>query len=241
MTSKRNVFVDVGGNVGQTVAIILNGSWKFDHIHTFEPDPECANTIRTRFSDAIATGKLSVHQAALGRADGEAILTGSNAKGDATTVRDFIADDARSVKCRMVDAAKFVDELASRGDAIYMKVNCEGAEIEILDRLCELEKVDAFRSIMVHFDIVYSPGGYYAKRRVLSNCRAKRLPVLRSEHVLVGKSYEAKIANWLAYQPELLPENLRTPPRAQLLKRRFRYFIRDMRSAIGGGKPGYRQ
>ena len=141
----------------------------------------------------------------------------------------------------MIDVAKFVDGLASQGNAIYMKVNCEGGEIEILDRLCELQNADAIKSIMVHFDIVYLPGGYYAKRRILSKCRAKRLPVFPSEQVMVGKSHEERFANWLARYPDLSPENARTTPRPQLLKRRIRYFIRDMRSAVGMGKPGYRR
>ncbi len=43
-------------------------------------------------------------------------------------------------------------------------------------------------------------GGYYQKRRVLKKARARGLPILLAENVMVGKD---RLANWFAHYPQL--------------------------------------
>ena len=53
--------------------------------------------MRTKFASFIADGRLTLHAVALGGAEGEVVLSGDNAGGAASVLKDFIADDARRI------------------------------------------------------------------------------------------------------------------------------------------------
>jgi hypothetical protein len=103
--------------------------------------------------------------------------------------------------------------------------------VAILDRLCERARIDDIVSIMADFDVVRASGGYYEKRRVLRRARARGLPILLAEDVMVGRA-DDRLANWFAHYPQLA-RGVCAPPRRQALRRRLRYYWRDMRSAFG--------
>ena len=235
---QRKLFLDVGGHFGESVAVALAPEFAFDAVHSFEPDPKCVARIERDFATAIAAGRLYVHPVALGAEDREITLFGDNAGGGASIVAGMLSDDGRATRVAKVDVARFLDGLAF-DDAIFVKLNCEGGEVEILDRLHQSANIDAVKSIMADFDIVKTSGGYFHKRRIVRLYRAKRLPLMLSEAVMVGRTHAERIRNWLAYFPEVwrAPPS---PPRRQLLKRRLRYWVKDRRSALGGRSHGYR-
>ena len=230
-----NILIDVGAHVGETLSVAFDGRWAFDHVHSFEPDPQCVREIEARFASQIASGRLTIHGAALGDRDGEVTLAGDNAGGAASVVPGFIRDQQRALRVPMIDVNAFLDAEIPPAAALYMKLNCEGGEIAILDRLCERANLSNFVSVMADFDVVRVSGGYYQKRRVLKKARARGLPILLAENVMVGKD---RLANWFAHYPQLARAAC-APPVRQTLKRRLRYFLRDMRSALGGHGKNY--
>ena len=232
-----NILIDVGAHVGETLSVALNGEWAFDHVHSFEPDPVCVAEMETRFAGLIAAGRLTVHPVALGDHDGEVTLAGDNAGGAASVLPGFVRAAARQVRVPMADVNAFLDAAIPAGAKLYIKLNCEGGEVAILDRLCERARIDDIVSVMADFDVVRASGGYYEKRRVLTKARARGLPILLAEHVMVGRG-DGRLANWFAHYPELA-RGAHPPPVRQSLKRRLRYFARDMRSALGGSGRNY--
>lgn len=236
---QRKLFLDVGGHYGETAAVALGRELAFDVVHTFEPDPECVARMQRAFEAAIDAGRLILHPVALGGEDGEITLFGDNSGGGASVIAGMLRDDARAIRVKKIDVARFLDTNADEGDAIFVKLNCEGAEVEILDRLHQSARIGAVRSIMADFDIVKSSGGYFQKRRVLRLYRAKALPLALSEAVMVGRTHAERIRNWLAYFPEAWSAPP-APPQRQMLKRRLRYWLKDLRSAVRGRKSGYR-
>jgi FkbM family methyltransferase len=236
---QRKLFLDVGGHYGETAVVVLGRDLAFDAVHTFEPDPECVARMQRDFAAAIEAGRLILHPVALGGEDGEITLFGDNAGGGASVVAGMLRDDTRAIRVAKIDIARFLETHAAADDAIFVKLNCEGGEVEILDRLHQCARIGAVRSIMADFDIVKSSGGYFHKRRVLRLYRAKALPLALSEKVMVGRTHAERIRNWLAYFPEAWSAPP-APPRRQLLKRRLRYWLKDLRSALNGRKSGYR-
>ncbi|HUZ66605.1 MAG TPA: FkbM family methyltransferase [Beijerinckiaceae bacterium] len=234
----RHILIDIGGHLGQTVEVALDGSWRFDHVYTFEPHPDCAVEIRHRFSDAIAAGRLTVHQAAVGARTEEITLLGDNSGGGATIVPGMLVDESRRVTAPCIDVNAFIETSAGLGDRLYIKLNCEGGEVAIVERLCDLRDKGVLHSIMADFDIVKSRGGFYVKRETIRRASSARLPLVLSENVMVGKSHAARTANWFAHFPELA---VGPPPRPtrQPLRRKFRYLVRDLRSAVGGHGKQY--
>jgi hypothetical protein len=86
---------------------------------------------------------------------------------------------------------------------------------------------------MADFDIVKYRGGYFEKKRILARCKAAGLPVLLSEDVMVGRSHAERLRNWLSRYPEVKSEQNHDRPKEQSVKRRVRYWLRDVRSAVG--------
>lgn len=235
-----NVFLDVGGHLGQSVAVALSGDFTFDHVHTFEPEPASARHISETFAQAIAQGRLTVHQAALSDCAGTLTLFGDNDKGGASIVAGALDTAKPGLDVACLDVLPFIQSLGPTA-RVYIKLNCEGGEVAILERLCDLPSVAPVAAIMADFDIVKTGFGYYQKRRTLKRARSKGLPVVLSEHVMVGKTHGARLANWLARYPEIVAPGRSLAARPQLLKRRVRYFIRDVTSALGLSASGYRR
>jgi FkbM family methyltransferase len=226
-----NILIDVGAHVGETLSVALNGRWAFDHVHSFEPDPACAREMEVRFVSLVEAGRLTIHAVALGDRDGEVTLCGDNAGGAASVLPGFMRDGARQLSVPMIDVNAFLDAEIPAGATLYIKLNCEGGEVAILDRLCARASIDDIASIMADFDVVRASGGYYEKRRVLRRARARGLPILLAEDVMVGRA-DDRLANWFAHYPQLA-RGVCAPPRRQALRRRLRYYWRDMRSAFG--------
>jgi FkbM family methyltransferase len=236
---QRKLFLDVGGHYGESAAVALEPDLAFDAVHTFEPDPECVARMRRDLAPAIEAGRLILHPVALGGEDGEVTLFGDNSGGGASVVAGMLRDDTRAIRVKKIDIARFLEINAAEDDAVFVKLNCEGGEVEILERLHQSARIGAVRSIMADFDIVKSSGGYFHKRRVVHLYRAKALPLALSESVMVGRTHAERIRNWLSYFPEVWRAPP-APPRRQLLKRRLRYWVKDLRSALHGRKSGYR-
>lgn len=236
---RRKIFFDVGGHLGETVGVALGPDFAFDAVYSFEPDPECVSRIEEGFAAAIADGRLRVQPAALGATDGEIMLFGDNRGGGASIVPGMLSNDQRAIRVAKIDVARFLETIADDGDAVYVKLNCEGGEVEILDRLWRSARIGAVKSIMADFDIVKRSGGYYQKRRIVRLYRRLGLPLLLSEAVMVGRTHAGRIRNWLARHPEVW-RTRPAPPRSQPLRRRIRYWLKDMRSALKGRSTGYR-
>lgn len=233
-----NVFLDVGGHLGQSIGVALDGTWAFDLVHSFEPDADCVRGMEEKFAADITAGRLVIHRAALGGHDGEITLLGDNSIGGATTVRGQLRDESRAQKAPLIDAKRFVENLP-KDARIYIKLNCEGAEVEILNRLCDLADISNIAAIVADFDVVKKGGGYWEKRRTLQKCAARGLPVVLAEAVMVGKSHAARLSNWFAHHPALMQGKAQRTPLPQPWKRRVRYLVRDLRSAVGMGRKGY--
>jgi FkbM family methyltransferase len=235
-----NILIDVGAHIGETVETALDGRWKFDHVHSFEPDPDCVRQLHARFGAQAAAGLLSIHPVALGGRNGEVTLRGDNGGGAASIVADYLRGGARAIRVPLQDVNAFLDGVIPPGGRVFIKLNCEGGEAAILERLCERADNCDIVSIMADFDIVRRSGGYWEKRRLLKKARRRGLPISLSEEVMVGRTHVQRLANWFAYFPQLAPAGEAPRPARQPLKRRLRYFIRDLRSALGGHGRNYR-
>ena len=235
----RRIFLDVGGHHGESVKIALNGLWAFDLVHTFEPDPAAADVIRRDFARSISDGSLRVHEIALGAQTGSVTLAGDNSGGAATTVAGFRRDSGRSITVMKMDVNEFLAHHIRGDDQVLVKMNCEGGEVEILDRLLECGDLSALRSLLVDFDIVRKRGGYFQKRRLIRDLRRRNLPLVLAEEIMVGRSHDERLTNWFSHFPDLFVGAAPPAPKRQPLKRRAKYFLRDLRSAVGLGTRGY--
>jgi len=136
-----DVILDVGGFDGNYTADFLD---RHDpgRIHVFEPVSRFQEQIADRFAD---DDRVLLHEYGLGgRTRLEEIAVG----GSASSLYRPNMDDTEYVHVR--DVKEVVDELGY-GDVKLLKLNAEGAEYEILERLIEVDYLDRFENVQISF------------------------------------------------------------------------------------------
>jgi FkbM family methyltransferase len=208
------IFMDVGAHYGETAVSVLDARYQFDRVCCFEPSKECVPTLtqlgrsderlelyffglsgKTRNAKLYDSGSLSA-----------SIL---GALGD----NPGIQRDCETVL--LVDIFDWINRETKPNDFIVLKLNCEGGEVEILDRLLEANIIDRFYSVLITFDIREFPGGTSEERRLRRLLRASDRPnFCFSDDVMIGPSHDARLRNWLdtfgVSRSGLTTEELRT-------------------------------
>lgn len=139
------VFLDVGGHRGESSSAAAR--FDFDVIHIFEPSP------RTRELLGDIDPRVQVHQFGLWRED----TTGELFHGNGTQSSSLYSDK-RNVEATSSDrvplrkASAWVKENLSPDDTIILKVNVEGAEVEIFRDLEEGGVIDWIDVAVVYPD-----------------------------------------------------------------------------------------
>jgi FkbM family methyltransferase len=135
--TEADVVFDVGGCLGEWSKEI--GEKHGVTCHIFEPVPYLADNIRTYFATA---DRYIVHQAALSDTDGMTSIAVAGFHGDASGEWA----QGEHIQVVMLDVERMVpDELA------VLKLNCEGGEYAILERLIETGSIAKVRHIQVQF------------------------------------------------------------------------------------------
>jgi FkbM family methyltransferase len=138
-------FVDVGVNIGQTL-IKLKSAWPDQPYLGIEPNPVCVQyaerLIRVNgFKHArIIPVALTDHDG-----DGSLVLWHGQSKDDptATIVRNFRTDstDQREIKVQFASWAR-IQERVDTGKLGFVKIDVEGAELEVLQTMQERIRMD---------------------------------------------------------------------------------------------------
>ncbi len=143
------IMLDVGGRNGESIGEFLR--WDFDLIHTFEPMPaQFANIVSEFGSDP----RVVAHNFGLSDVTATLPVYGSDHKGEASVFASKVdIDDPGTVtECEFVDVIEVFAGLPADTD-LFVKLNCEGSEIAILNRLIDTGDIDRIHSVRVEFDI----------------------------------------------------------------------------------------
>ena len=141
MLAPRDVVCDCGANVGDVTAqLAASGA----HVHAFDPDPYCIDMLKKRFADAP---KVTIHEAALGTREGtiqlmRAVNFDENPKG--ASVKSTVLEGGRmidqdlghAIDVRLLDFPAFLRDLfAEQGEIAFVKMDVEGAELDLLEAM----------------------------------------------------------------------------------------------------------
>ncbi len=135
-----SVVFDMGGFEGSWAAEVF--SRYACHVEIFEPAPAFAEKIKTRFAK---NPNLRVHTCGLAARTRTEHLSLSS---DASSV--FIKPEGATVPIELVDAKDWFDSNPTpRVD--FMKINIEGGEYELLERLIETELISRVMHLHIQF------------------------------------------------------------------------------------------
>jgi FkbM family methyltransferase len=185
------VFMDVGAHVGETLKPALDPRYRFDRIVCFEPVASCwASLARLaderveicRFGLAAETSKAPIYDA--GGLGASFFLSGD--PGGPTEM------------CELRRASDWFRENISEGDDVYLKLNCEGSECDILDDLLDSREISKVKSVLVDFDVRKIPARAYREYEVTQHLEgAGYSGLLRFKERYKGATHTATIENWL--------------------------------------------
>lgn len=190
------VFLDVGAHEGQTLQEVVKRAYGFDRIYAFEPMPVQFARLESRFG-----GDPRVTLCNFGLADRTAVMSvyGTNDGMEASifpTKRDL--DPSVATVCEFVAASDFFLANLTILDTVVVKLNCEGAEVPILNDLIDSGQVWKVDNVMVDFDVRKITGMEGEEARILE--RFGKIGFDRfslCEDVMHGPTHQERIAAWL--------------------------------------------
>jgi FkbM family methyltransferase len=186
------VFLDVGGHLGETLAEVVHPRWRFDRIVVFEPSSRCWPAL-----EALADGRVEICRFGLWHEDATLALHDPGAIGASVAAEKALTQVTED--CRFVDATEWFAANLTPDDTVFCKLNCEGAECDVLDRLHaggELTKID---HLLVHFDVRKVPSMAHRAGPTERRLDESGVSWLEAEGILFGRSHARKTANWLAW------------------------------------------
>jgi FkbM family methyltransferase len=152
-----SIVLDVGGFTGDWSARIIE---KYDpNIYLFEPNPACFPALKERFS---GNPKVRCFDYGLHRED--ATLPLLQAGMGSSVFSDTTAVTVASTIVRLRDIVSALDELGCDSPDL-VKLNIEGGEYDVLERLIESDRLSRIRCLMVQFH-EWRDGAYRRRRRI---------------------------------------------------------------------------
>lgn len=191
------IFLDVGANTGQTLAAVQG--LDFDRVHSFEPVSVCWPAL-----EKIADKRTRIERFGLWDRNGHFSLYDPGTKGAGMWVKDKRRKDAPVTQelCEFRRASEWFREHIPAGARVYLKLNCEGCECDILDDLLDSGEFEKVSFAMVDFDVRKISAMKHREAEMHARLEAYPPPrVMYSRAAMVGDTHRDRIRHWLSLLP----------------------------------------
>lgn len=186
------VFLDVGAHEGSTLHAVRDPKYAFDRIYCFEPASACWPAL-----EAVADARVEVCRFGLWKETAERRLYDPGSRGASLFADKFTSEPAGEV-CRFVRATDWFRDRLAADDEIYVKLNCEGAECDIVEDLLDSGELTRVRSVMIDPDVRKVPSLAHREQELRERLAAAGLKnYVLEEEVMIGRTHRARIQNWL--------------------------------------------
>jgi FkbM family methyltransferase len=185
------VFLDVGAHVGETLKPALDPRYRFDRIVCFEPVESCAAIL-----DSQADERVEICRFGLWKENSRRPIYGAGALGATLFANGDPSGPTDIVELRR--ASDWFWEHISEDDHVYLKLNCEGSECDILDDLLDSGEIRKIKSILVDFDVRKIPSLAYRENEITERLKRTRYSkILYLKELYKGPTHTATVENWL--------------------------------------------
>jgi FkbM family methyltransferase len=186
------VFLDVGAHEGWSLHAVRDPKYAFDRIYCFEPARACWPAL-----EAAKDKRVVVCRYGLWNRTAEHELYDPGTRGASVYADKFRTSPAHEV-ARFVRATDWFREHLRSDDEIYLKLNCEGAEADIVEDLLDSGELTRVRSVMIDPDVRKVPSQAHRERELRTRLAASGLAnYFTSDEVMVGATHRARTQNWL--------------------------------------------
>ena len=191
------IFLDVGAHRGQTLAAVQERD--FDRIYAFEPVSQHWPEL-----ELIADKRARVERFGLWNRTAEVELFDPGTKGAGMWIKDKRRKDTPITRelCKFQRATDWFRANLRDGDRVWLKLNCEGCECDILDDLLDSGEFHRVAYLMVDFDVRKIAALQHRQGQMMERLSAYPPPrVMVSRAAMVGDTHRDRILHWL----DLLP------------------------------------
>jgi FkbM family methyltransferase len=195
------IFLDVGGYRGESSRAALDPRFGFERIYCFEPVRACADVIRR----TIRSPRFVLFDAGLLDRTARLPLYHAGSLGG-SVYADAPATGGGVEHCEFLDAAEFFREHVAAGDRVWMKLNCEGAECDVLLRLFESGEATKLTEVLLDLDARKITSAAGKMIRLMEALQAAPFTYHQPEEVQYGMiTNYGSIRNWLVVTGAIEP------------------------------------
>lgn len=186
------VFLDVGAHTGETLRAVRDPKYGFGRIFCFEPSAASREEL-ARIHDR----RVAICPFGLWNETGEHLLHDSGSLG-ASLFADKFRTQRPGERARFVRATEWFQANLDQDDEIYLKLNCEGAEFDIVEDLLDSGELANVRSVMIDPDVRKIPSQAHREHEVVERLREAGLAnYVFEQDVMIGTTHRERIQNWL--------------------------------------------
>ena len=152
------IFLDVGTNQGQTIDAILEPryglkrifcKYGFHKIYGFEPVAALHQDLAKKYQDP----RISFFAFGLWKEACEMPIYSPGSQSGSIFADKKNVDPAHSTICEFVRASDWFRDHLAETDEVYVKLNCEGSEVDIIEDLLDSNEYRKITSLGVAFDV----------------------------------------------------------------------------------------
>lgn len=165
------IFIDVGAHFGESIFKALNPRLGFDLILAFEPSEIAASRL-----DRIKDPRVRINRFGLGNGDSITTLYGGGSLGASIFMDKTSSSSTNLELIKIKSAEKELQAFLTPENEIFMKMNCEGGELDILENLAKSELLREVDHLYVDWD-------------------ARKIPSLKNRYLEIRTRVEASSTN----------------------------------------------
>ena len=165
------VFIDVGCNRGQTVNAILEPGYgferiffkyEFERIFCFEPVAELHQDLVKKYHDP----RITFYAMGLWKETCEKPIFSPGTQSGSIFADKVNVDPRHSRVCKFVRASDWFRDHLAETDEVYVKLNCEGCEVDIIEDLLDSNEYRKITSLGVAFDVRKIPSQRHREKEI---------------------------------------------------------------------------
>ena len=148
----KRIILDVGWNIGQTIEFVLRPCFAIDKIIGFEPSPICLAELHRKYDHVE---KVKIMPFGLSNATHRVLLHNEGSQGG-TILEDYQTTcnpAPRITECDFVRASEWFKENLAEQAEIFLKMNCEGSECDIVLDLLDSGEYSKVKYAFIDYDV----------------------------------------------------------------------------------------
>ena len=167
------IFLDVGAHAGETAKAVLTSKHHFDKIYCFEPQKKIINELKQ-----IESEKVIINNYGLFNTNCKKNVYYKDRTDGGSMYRDKFKKILNTEECDFVSASEWFAENIKDEDDVTLKINCEGAECDIMDDLFSSEEYKKITALIIDFDVRKIKSQKHREQEIREKIKTSNIPLV---------------------------------------------------------------